>query len=645
TQSDISVVSEGLFTIFSDKFVNVLNPANGDKLFGKSKYEIQWEYNGLTDLNIHYSTDNGVSWKEVVAGISALTGTYVWDVPDELSVECKIKITDASDSTITNTSSGLFEIARQVILIEHESITVAQENTQLEFTCHITSDAYIENVTLYYDITGGRTFDNNISFTEETEGNYKAIMPVGVFTAKGMEYFIVAEDINIQQARLPKGQGLYSIAAEVSEVNSTEVVKGGSAENAYRMISIPLYLNQSLILDQVQGIMPNGNSGTDWRMFRYTPGSTLPKEYPDIEGFSPGKAFWLIAKEDYQLKTSDGTTVTTSEPFSITLSSGWNDIANPWMFDISWEDVDNPSNANLDVLYSYEGAWSDPTNPPMILEPWKGYVVRNLENINVVIKLNPIPVQTVTKPMTTKKSEIWRLNIKALVNNAIDTANYLGVSKNAKVEWDKLDHVEPPLIGDYVSVSFPHEEWEKYPFAYTVDFRPPEDTIIWNFNVKTNIPQETVVVQLSDFDDLPDQYHIRLYDLDIGSMLDTGHSSFSFVSGKGLTERHFRIVVSTSVKPGNDEIQSKPGAFITARNYPNPFNSQTTIQYELAGESVVSVEVFNAVGQQVLSYDIGQKELGMHEFVFDASNLTTGIYFYRIDAGKNHATGKMLYMK
>ncbi|MFC1651056.1 PQQ-binding-like beta-propeller repeat protein [Candidatus Latescibacterota bacterium] len=649
SQKDISAESGGLFTIFSDKFVNVISPTNGDLLYGNSKYEIQWEYNGITDMNIHYSTDNGVSWKEAVSGISASTGSYLWAVPDEIAMECKIKITDAGDSSISNISPGLFEIARQIILIEHEPITVAQENTQIVFICNITSDAAIDNVLLYFDTTGRREFNNIFSFIEESEGNFKATLPIGVFTAKGIEYYIAAEDTNKKQARKPEGQRIYSINAQVTEVTSSEVVSGGPVQNAYRMVSVPLYLNQTLIFDQLQGIMPNGENGTDWRLFQYSPGSTVPQEYPDIDGFSPGKAFWLITKEDYQLKTSDGTSVTTSEPFNITLSSGWNDIANPWMFDISWKDIDNPSNANLDVLYSYEGSWSDPTNPSLILEPWKGYSVRNLENINVIIKLNPIPAQdestTVAKPSIENNTEMWKLKIKATANNAMDTANYLGVSKDAKVEWDRYDHVEPPPIGDYVSVSFPHEDWEKYPYVYTVDFRPPGDTITWDFNVKTNIPQETVVVQLSDIDDIPDEYHVRIYDLDMGSLLDAENSSFSFASGNSLTERHFRIVISTSDEPGSEELQSKPGAFITARNYPNPFNPQTTIQYELAGEGNVTVSVFNSVGQEILSHDAGQKEPGIYNYVFDASNFTTGIYFYRIDVGDKYATGKMLYMK
>ena len=59
----------------------------------------------------------------------------------------------------------------------------------------------------------------------------------------------------------------------------------------------------------------------------------------------------------------------------------------------------------------------------------------------------------------------------------------------------------------------------------------------------------------------------------------------------------------------------------------------------------VTISIYNALDQQVKVYDIGNKDQGVHEIVFDASELTSGIYFYRVDAGYASVTGKMLYME
>jgi flagellar hook assembly protein FlgD len=59
----------------------------------------------------------------------------------------------------------------------------------------------------------------------------------------------------------------------------------------------------------------------------------------------------------------------------------------------------------------------------------------------------------------------------------------------------------------------------------------------------------------------------------------------------------------------------------------------------------VALTVYNALGQQVKQFDLGRKNRGTHEFVFDGSGLPSGVYFYRVDAGVAAATGRMVLMK
>ena len=84
---------------------------------------------------------------------------------------------------------------------------------------------------------------------------------------------------------------------------------------------------------------------------------------------------------------------------------------------------------------------------------------------------------------------------------------------------------------------------------------------------------------------------------------------------------------------------------MTAHAYTNPFNPRTVIRYELSAQGNVIISVFNAVGQKVREYPLGRKESRVHELVFDAAGLTSGLYIYRVDAGYATATEKMLFMK
>ncbi len=95
----------------------------------------------------------------------------------------------------------------------------------------------------------------------------------------------------------------------------------------------------------------------------------------------------------------------------------------------------------------------------------------------------------------------------------------------------------------------------------------------------------------------------------------------------------------------NSVAESTPLQFSLEQNYPNPFNPSTAVRYTLARAGVVHLEVFNALGQRVASLVEGAESAGVHEVRFDATNLASGMYLYRISAGSFTATKRMLLVK
>ena len=81
------------------------------------------------------------------------------------------------------------------------------------------------------------------------------------------------------------------------------------------------------------------------------------------------------------------------------------------------------------------------------------------------------------------------------------------------------------------------------------------------------------------------------------------------------------------------------------QNYPSPFNPETQIKFDMAEGGFVSLRVYNLIGQEVATFLNGQMPAGEHTTTFDAANLPSGIYLYRVVADRFVAERKMLLLK
>ncbi|HED38122.1 MAG TPA: T9SS type A sorting domain-containing protein, partial [Ignavibacteria bacterium] len=95
---------------------------------------------------------------------------------------------------------------------------------------------------------------------------------------------------------------------------------------------------------------------------------------------------------------------------------------------------------------------------------------------------------------------------------------------------------------------------------------------------------------------------------------------------------------------------SIPKSFELYQNYPNPFNPSTTIKYELPKESFVRINIYNLLGQKVKTLVNSNKKAGTHTTVWQGkdelrNNAASGIYIYRITAGKYVVSKKMALLR
>lgn len=87
-----------------------------------------------------------------------------------------------------------------------------------------------------------------------------------------------------------------------------------------------------------------------------------------------------------------------------------------------------------------------------------------------------------------------------------------------------------------------------------------------------------------------------------------------------------------------------PGEYRLHQNYPNPYNPVTTIKFDLPKEGLVTIEIFDILGREVYSFK-ELKQAGYHQINFDGKNLSSGIYFYKIEASNFIQTKRMVLIK
>jgi hypothetical protein len=95
----------------------------------------------------------------------------------------------------------------------------------------------------------------------------------------------------------------------------------------------------------------------------------------------------------------------------------------------------------------------------------------------------------------------------------------------------------------------------------------------------------------------------------------------------------------------NEPVNPTPKQFALAQNYPNPFNPITMIRYELPERADVSLKVYDILGREVATLVNASQGQGSYQVPFNASTLSSGVYFYRLKAGSFMQTKKMLLVK
>ena len=448
------------------------------------------------------------------------------------------------------------------------------------------------------------------------------------------------EDMGWTIITIPSYPTTYTVSTTVSFRSLTR--PSDYSPTDYRIVGLPGNSNSS-----IESFLP-GDQNIDWQVFwdNGTPSDYLvPFDGGSNFAFSVGRAFWVIKKGPWIISTNVPTApLNATQEVEIPLHSGWNLIANPFDSTVSWAEIQT-ANSFSEPIYTFSGSFSSTSN----FDPYVGYYFFNSANLPV-LKVPYAALFTNPAGAGGPDPAQWKISIALSSGEFLDKTTSLGISPKSRVGLDSLDFRKPRGVADMPTAYFFRPEWDASYNTFATDIRPRIQQVEeWTFRVQSP-KREKSQLAFTGISQLPWNLQVYLLDEKRARYRNLREDSvYNFTSATDLCT--FSVIV------GEDEaVQERlslvlPKAFALGNNFPNPFNTSTTIAVSIPYSSDVSLRIYNMLGESVRTVYVGTLEAGRHWLVWEGRNesgryVASGAYFlqFRSDAGVS-LTRKMILLK
>jgi len=496
------------------------------------------------------------------------------------------------------------------------------------------------------------TIENwNFSGTNELEGGttnatVSTPMPIGNYDFSALNT-VITGDAGWRLLSLPISNGDVS---DVSDDSPVQGITGGS--DASRDANFYIYDNSGAWEEPTNATTAWGD-GYGFAMYFYnntTNGSSALPVTLDVSGSEPGSNVTVNlyggAANRYTLVGNPFASNINTNSITVTGGSIQNNIS-------FWNDAGSTYLAQ------------DRTGP-YIIAPWQGFFVETSDASASSITI-PTTAKTTSATSGTFFSKV--ADIRGDINFALtsettnDEAIRLSFRANATPDWDLDDASKlTPLLPAYATLGFATNNMVK-----SVESLP------YQLEEEVTIPMQLDLVGVDgefrlDWDGLetiPDEWELVLHDYEQGTSVNLRDiDEYTFEAEPEVASKRNPLTVLSmpaksmakvsqderfglTVRPvslGNEE-ELSPYSFTLDQNYPNPFNPSTTITYSLEQTGLVSLSIYNALGQRVMQLVNKSQSPGRYNVQWDASVAPTGIYYYRLEVDGVSLTKKMTLIK
>ncbi|HQQ82498.1 MAG TPA: T9SS type A sorting domain-containing protein [Cyclobacteriaceae bacterium] len=467
-------------------------------------------------------------------------------------------------------------------------------------------------------------------------------VPATDFDALGMEYYFEAKDQFNQKSTTDHAFIYAPVAAK-----AIPELKAGGTLQSYQMFSIPVKLDNTSISSVFQEVEAQyaGYNKTKWRLVHYQNGRNV--DYKEgLNDIQQGKGYWFNAVDPVSVKVS-GTSIPANQlaDFTMSLDAGWNQIGNPFPFEISWNDVllKNPSVTGVGKVFRYDAA-SVSFKESNGLNAWEGGFVKADQATTIKI---PVTVkQSASGRVAESKISAadlgkpeWLLPLSLKQGMAYNEMGGVGMHPDALPGNDQFDQQSLPRFIRFLEMNSYHDEYFLPRFAR--DVVPTQDHYNWEFVVESNFDDPTISITWDNASLGHNSAQLLLYDVAANVVVDMKRNGqYEFESGG---KRILKIFY------GADEKSIVPDVTGLGRPYPNPSSAQVFIPFVTGtGNEEVQIAVYDMMGKRLRVVVRDTFEPGLHVANWDGSDqqgsrVPQGMYIYRLEmSGRNSQQGRII---
>jgi hypothetical protein len=500
---------------------------------------------------------------------------------------------------------------------------------------------------LFYRIAGKSPYDS-VALTGSA-GNFSVSLPASVVTIRGVEYYVTLSTVQGLQISYPSVTPALSPAFFPMRVDRIFPPVAPVATK-YKMFSAPMALDRPSVMTQLQDDYGTYNPA-QWRVFRWVRNGY--RELVPFTGLSldPGNAFWIVTASGTPFSFKKGVSIPTGQPYYVTIDTGWNQIGNPFGFNVAWSQVVGAESSGLIYgPYFYDGTQYKTV---LVVEPYEGYFVYNGIGGQITLPFPPIETAVVNihkEAASIPASGEFILQLSGAIpgTDYRDSYNFIGFRAGATAGRDRLDAPKPPPIGDGVQVNILDGG-----LSYLENYKPASgEGSSWLIDVHSTVPNGNAVLTLTPAGTLPPGYSVHVLDLKDENALPSASGTFQVVLDGPNSPHYYKVIMGTNDYASKESggIPLQPVSFGLSQNYPNPFNPSTTIRYSLAKRSDVVLEIYNTIGQRIRTLFSGSQTTGEYAAVWDGTtdnggHVASGVYFYRLRTGDFTAVRKLVMIR